>query len=108
VPTPFIFLRIAILGAAIFVAGCNGLGNGCEPHDHTDRTVPVASIPEPVDAGTGKTIDDLVADCQAAAVDCIVLCKQVFGPGYHFITCEVVTGDAGLAVHAVYDTTCSI
>ena len=108
-----LFRRIILAGPPLLLGagsnvGCSSFGN-C-PAPDTTQTVAVS----PGDAGSGAelvdaSIDDLIARCQASSSDCTPLCEQVlWSPGNEptIKSCELVTGDGGLAVRIVTETFC--
>ena len=97
---------LAALLATIVLTSCGGLN--CPPSNQTEKTIPIASLPDGADAGAGQTSPELVSRCQASADQCFMLCWRAVGYGYYYATCELVGTDAGLAVHVVYNTPCPV
>ena len=78
----------------------------------TDLTIPVTALPDPTDGGSadGGT-QELVDGCQTTRSDCLTLCQRAIGPDYqtyNILTCELTTGDGGLALHIVYSGYCAV
>jgi hypothetical protein len=105
-----LFRRIILAGPPLlmgtgFNVGCSSSGFGCPAPDGM-ATVAINQT----DAGSGDGgIDDLIARCQASSSDCTPLCERVFWqPGAEptIKSCELTTGNGGLAVRIVYVTPC--
>jgi len=103
-------LSTAIVAGSILVAGC-GNPVDCHSHPMTDATIPVATLPDPTDGGSGDGgTQQLVEGCQTMQSDCLKLCQRVIGPDYQtyaILTCELITADGGLALHVVYSGYCA-
>ena len=107
-----VFCRIAAFAATIVAAGC-GYADDCTPIPAMDATIPVAALPGPSGGPSGDLPTDALIDrCQSASRDCRPLCERAIEQQArlpHVVgTCELVTGDAGLAVHVVYTQPCGL
>ena len=100
-----LFRRIILAGPPLllgvgFNVGC--ASNGC-PAPDTTHTVALSQT----DAGWADGgIDDLIARCQASSSDCTPLCAHFAYSPSSIKSCQLVTGDAGLAVRIVETTFC--
>jgi hypothetical protein len=100
-----LFRRIILAGPPLlgvgFNAGCASRAGGC-PAPALTETLAVRQK----DAGVlDASIDDLVARCQASSSNCTPLCEQVlWQPGNQptITSCDLITGDGGLAVRVSY------
>ena len=103
---------MAALAVAIVAAGCGGSDVGRRPCGATapsmEKTIPVSALPDGADAGAGQTTAEVVSRCQASTVYCPDLCHRALGAFYELLTCEVIGGDGGLAVHIIYRVACTI
>ena len=103
-----VFLSVVVLAAAMVTPACFS-GYSCD-RSQTELTIPVSALWDPADGGAADGgVQDLVSRCQASATDCLPLCQRATNSGYlYFNTCELVSTDAGLAVHVVYPTPCGL
>jgi hypothetical protein len=97
---------------AITATGC-GTPNDCHSFPMTDVTVPIASLPQPTDAGSADGgVQNLVDACQAPSgySACLMLCDLVVGRENRMFIhmCELTTGDGGVAVHVTASGYCGV